>query len=187
MSAQVHPVSSAVSNVIIFSHVWSRGDCLQLIYAYLGEHSKLTIGIFLEVRLDQRGVVALADSPPNANSISRCGPRMPTASSQIASRLLACLRWAPAPLIGAGLGLDAPPAKPPGAHRLRRPTGARREALLDALASRAASKASLPPESGGASLPGRWPCGASIRSRREPSRTRPRDELKRGDGRSFSA
>ena len=42
----------------------------QLIYAYPGKRAKLTFGIFLEVCLDQRRVVALADGSQNDNSIS---------------------------------------------------------------------------------------------------------------------
>jgi hypothetical protein len=44
-------------------------DCVmtvwrQFIYAYLGKRLKLTIGIFFEVCLDQRGVVALTNRLP---------------------------------------------------------------------------------------------------------------------------
>ena len=36
----------------------------QLTYAYLGKRAKLTVGIFLQICLDQCGVVALADKLP---------------------------------------------------------------------------------------------------------------------------
>ena len=71
---------------LVAAFAYAATVCRQLTYAYLGKRAKLTIGIFFEVCLDQRGVVALTNRLPK-RQFNFAVMRIPHANGVLLNRL----------------------------------------------------------------------------------------------------